>query len=50
MTVSDFFSSTEPSNIASPDWSHLNVETKPTLKLTWDEIYINDDLNASKVK
>ena len=50
MTVSDFFSSTEPSNIASPDWSHLNVKTKPTLKLTWDEIYINDDLNASKVK
>lgn len=50
MTVSDFFSSTEPLNIASPDWSHLNVETKPTLKLTWDEIYINDDLNASKVK
>ena len=50
MTVSDFFDSTESSAIASPDWSHLNVKTKPTLKLKWDEIYINDDLNASKVK
>ena len=50
MTVSDFYDSTESSAIASPDWSHLNVETKPTLKLKWNEIYINDDLNASKVK
>ena len=50
MKVTDFLSSTEPSAIAFPDWSHLNVETRPTLKLKWDEIYINDDLNASKVK
>ena len=50
MTVSDFYDSTESSVLASPDWSHLNVKTKSTLKLKWDEIYINDDLNASKVK
>ena len=50
MTVSDFYDSTESSALASPDWSHLNVKTKSTLKLKWDEIYINDDLNASKVK
>ena len=50
MTVSDFYDSTESSVLASPDWSHLNVKTKSTLKLKWDEIYINDDLNASKVE
>ena len=49
-TPTEFFNATLPEEIPIPDWTHLNIPQLPTLKLRWDEIYINDALNTSKVE
>jgi hypothetical protein len=36
------------SRIPIPDWNHLNVISKETIKLDWDDIYIDHDSNKSK--
>lgn len=35
--------------IGIPDWNHLGVNSKDTIKLGWDQIYIDHDSNKSKV-
>lgn len=38
-------------NVPVPDWSHLGVTSKGTVKLSWSEIYIDDiEKNNSKVE
>lgn len=43
------FKEYSPSRIALPDWTHLNVTTKETIKLSWDSIYI-DDISNNRTK
>ena len=49
-TPTEFFNATLPEEIPIPDWTHLHIPQLPTLKLRWDEIYIDDALNTSKVE
>ena len=53
-TPSEYFENADINNIPVPDWSHLDVTSpslKPTVKLLWDDIYINhEDGNATKEK
>jgi hypothetical protein len=37
-------------NVPVPDWTHLDVLSKETICLSWDEIYIDHELNDSKVE
>ena len=36
--------------IAIPDWTHLDVKSKETMYIPWDQIYIDHDKNESKVE
>ncbi len=51
-TPSEYFDNADISNVPVPDWSHLDVispSSNPTIKLTWDKIYIDDiDGNITK--
>ena len=51
-TPSEYFDNADINNVPVPDWSHLDVTSptdSPTVKLTWDQIYIDDiDGNVTK--
>ena len=49
-TPSEYYESVDITTVPVPDWSHLGVTSptdNPTIKLPWDQIYIDDVENNS---
>ena len=47
--LSEFLDSVPTSSVPLPDWTHLGVTSKDTIRLRFDEIYI-DDINQNESK
>ena len=43
-----YLNDTKLNRIPIPDWNHLGVTSKETIRLNWDDIYIDHDSNKSK--
>lgn len=50
VSVNDYLNNYPLDKIGMPDWTHLGVTSKKTVKLDWDSIYIDHKSNASKVE
>lgn len=51
VSIENYLNSFNPENIPLPDWTHLDVKTVGTKKISWDQIYVDDiDGNTGKVE
>lgn len=49
VSIENYLNSFNPENIPLPDWTHLDVKTVGTEKISWDQIYV-DDINGNTGK
>ena len=51
VSIENYLNSFNPENIPLPDWTHLDVKSVRTEKISWDQIHINDiEENTGKVE
>lgn len=48
--LEDYINQVNIETVPIPDWTHLGVVTKETVRLSWDQIYIDHETNDAKVE